>query len=297
MATGAARPVVAAVNVSIDDPTVIRLAADEAAERGAPLRLVYVRHGPEPGAGGCSLGDALRLAGKRRPGLAVTTSSSPFEPADTLVGAARTASLVVVGQRCADGVRATLPVEVAARAASQVLVTPPGGDTVAGGPVVVGVKSRDRDAAAVASGLRRAARQGVPARVVHVWVNIPDMEYASVDPYVYDLTEAGRDADRLIEAAIGGWDERYPQVSVERVPLYRLDVADALIDVSTRARVLILGPPRRGRPGGAALGPVARALIGGAACPVVISQEVPGPTVPEQAAARRVQSVLEMLRI
>lgn len=278
------RPVVAAVDMCTDDPGVVRLAAAEAAGQGTPLHLVCMSGRPA----GSRPGESRLRVVEEHPDLAVTTTWTGDDPVVALVEEGNRAALLVVARGTGPGNRDSLPVRVAARARCPVLVTPPGGYVRSHGPVVVGVKARARDTAAVALGLQRAARARVPVRVVHVWMNTPDMEYASVDPYVYDLAEAGRDADRLIATAVGDWDERYPQVRVERVPLYRTDVADALLDAVAGASLLVLGPPRHERAGTAALGPVSRALIDQAGCPVLLTQDVPVPVAASHAAAHRV---------
>lgn len=308
MSSHVVRPVVAAVDASIGNPAVIDVAAAEADLRGLPLRLVGVR-GREyvivsaraaPGTAVLSASQARQRVLESYPGLAVTTTQTRDDPASAVIREAHRATLVVLGQQPRPVSGRSMAAEVAARADCPVIITPTGERDVPAmsrRPIVVAVKARDRDAAAVSFGLQQAARHHAPVRVVHVWVNIPDMEYASVDPFVYDLAEAGRDAEELIEEAIDGRDERYPQVSVQRVPLYRVDVAETLVDASADASLLVLGPPRFDRSGAAALGPVTEAVMDHAGCPVAVAHQGSPQAPPDLPVTRRVHSVLEMLHV
>jgi nucleotide-binding universal stress UspA family protein len=300
------RPVVAAMELSDQYPVAVDVAAAEADARGLPLRLVLIRRRPTmiasaraaPGTAVLSAGEARQRVLEAYPDLAVTTTETD-DPASALREEARRATLVVLGRQPRPVSGTSLPVEVAARAGCPVIVTPTGERVRARShrPIVIAVKARDRDAAAITFGLQQAAWHRAPVRVIHVWLNIPDMEYANVDPYVYDLADAGRDADRLIEAAIDGRDEEYPQVLVQRVPLYRVDVAETLIDASADAGLLVLGPPSRDRAGTAALSPMSQALIDNADCPVAVACHGHHPAVTRTPATRRVYSALELLDV
>jgi hypothetical protein len=272
------RPVLAGVVDAGGGLPTVDVAAAEAVARTLPLRLVDLsptsagaappaRRSAEPGR---LVEDARRRVSATYPDLPVSTATAAGDDAAALLDEARRAELVVVGNSRHPRLAGVVAV-VAARAACPVIVVPAGAGSgsrrLTERPVVVGIKGSDGDSAAVRFGLAEAALRGVALRAVHVWLNIPDMELASVDPFVYDLAEAGRDADRLIRAALRGWVDRYPQVRVERTPLYRTDVADTLIGACADAGLLVLGQPRHSQ-----LGPVGRALTDSARCPVGIAR-------------------------
>jgi hypothetical protein len=216
----------------------VDVAAEEAAARKLPLRLMVSLHPRSavnaPPAHRAAGSDGGLLVERARRRVAHAYPDLPVS------------ATVAVGHHRRHPGTGGVAAAVALRAACPVIVVPAG----AGGrgrwpstrPVVVGVNGGEGDAPAVAFGLAEAAQRDVPLRAVHVWLNAPDMELASVDPFVYDLAEAGRDADRLIQAALHGWADKYPQVMVERAPMYRLDVADTLIGVSADAGSVVVGP-------------------------------------------------------
>lgn len=283
MTTHTPRPVLA--DVCAGSLAAVDVAAAEAALRGLPLRLVRARPqpttrptmtpaGPPPDTDP-PVGEALRRVADSYPDLAVSIAVRAGDPASVLINEAQRAELVVVGQQRPTGPGGGVAGEVASHADCPVIVTPAGardGRRMSAGPVVVGVQGGDRDAPAVAFGLAEAALHEVPLQVVHVWLNIPDMELASVDPFVYDLAEAGRDADRLIQATLAGWAGKYPQVRVERVPIYQVDVADTLTGVSAQASMLVLSPPHLDDGGTRLLGHVSLALIDASRCPVALAR-------------------------
>jgi nucleotide-binding universal stress UspA family protein len=284
METRANRHVLAGVNGSEQSLSAVDVGAGEATRRGLPLRLVCAYPQPAddstvlPAAGVGPPGEearrrvaaaAARVSGGY-PELVVTAAVAAGDLASLLIDESRRADLVVVGDDGRAGFSESVTTKIATHADCPVILarsgahrTSPGAD----GPVVVGVKGRGHDAPAIAFALEEAALRGVPLRAVHVWVNIPDMELASVDPFIYDLAEAQRDADRLIDATLAGWSQKYPQVTVERLPIYQVDVAAGLTEAAAGAGLLVLGS-RRGN--GGRLGPVSRALISHSNCPVAV---------------------------
>jgi nucleotide-binding universal stress UspA family protein len=211
----------------------------------------------------------------RYPDLEISAAMTTDDPTPVMIDESHRAELVVVGGRPPTEPGRSAVAEVATRAECPVIVAPgrePPGPAAPDGPVVVGVKGPDWHASAVVLGLQEAALHGVPLQLVHVWSNIPDMELASVDPYVYDLAEARRDADRLIAAELDSWAEKYPEVPVQRIPIYRLDVAATLRRTAARASLLVLGSPRPDASGRRGLGPIRRTLIDDCQCPVALAR-------------------------
>jgi nucleotide-binding universal stress UspA family protein len=108
------RPVVLGLDTDRPDDTVIAFAFEEAARRGAALRVVhgwnlppyYVYGAADPGftveldrADAAALADVLRPWGAKYPDVEVAEVSHVGSPADQVVDASLDASLVVVGRR------------------------------------------------------------------------------------------------------------------------------------------------------------------------------------------------------
>jgi nucleotide-binding universal stress UspA family protein len=262
----------------------VDVAAAEAAARGLPLRLVRTRvpppdrdvagrTAPQPDA---TVEAVLRRVADAYPGLVVGVSVAVGDRTSAVIDEARQAELVVVSHERDERSDASIATAVAAEADCPVIIVPEGSydASAAGrGPIVVGVKGDDRDALAVAFGLREADLHRVPLHLMHVWQSIPDLALVSVDPFVYGLGEARRDAEQLIETALDGLLDRFPQVPVRRVPFCHSDVLATLCDASARASLLVLGPARPVGTGRGRLGRVGRRLIDESRCPVAF---VPG---------------------
>jgi nucleotide-binding universal stress UspA family protein len=260
----------------------VDLAAAEASVRGLPLRLVcvgapaaYPMEGASPADAELLVREARRRFAEAYPDLPVSAVVIEGDPAAVVIGEAARAELVVVGRRRRADLARCVEAEIAGSVDCPVIVASgaqhPVAPRASGGPVVVGMKGDDRDAAAVVFGLEEAALRDVALQLVHVWSNIPDMDLASVDPFVYDLAEARRDAERLIEAGLDGWAQKYPEVRVERIPLYQLDVAATLSEASAEASLLVLGHRRDGS-GRRLLGRVTRSLIDESRCPIAVAR-------------------------
>jgi len=262
------------------------VAAVEASMRRLPLHVVRGCR-PLPGCGPATPGSVGRLLSAQArgrvmvavariadayPDVTVRVAVDAVEPASTLIEAAEEGESVVVGHDRSAAARSALA-EVVGRTGCPVIAASAvahGRSGPAAGPVVVGVTGLDRDASVIAFAFDEASLRGVALYAVHVWLNIPEMELASVDPFVYDLAEARRDADRLLQRALDGWADKFPHVPVLRLPKYQIDVAAALSEASAGAGLLVLGSFPRGGPGGWSFGPLAGTLIGHLGCPVAV---------------------------
>ncbi|MGW4569519.1 universal stress protein, partial [Streptomyces sp. NPDC004561] len=116
-------PVVAGVDGSEPSLRAVDWAADEAALRGAPLRLVYASLWERYEGALLAqeldkpvdevmardvVGTAERRARRRRPGVKVTTAVLPDEPEDGLVHESQTALVMVLGSRGRSGIAEAL---------------------------------------------------------------------------------------------------------------------------------------------------------------------------------------------
>lgn len=250
------------------------LAAAEAGRRRLPLWLWQAHPVPEGADRHTTLSTMLRRACAAWPDLSVTGRSVTGDPAEVLIEASRTATMVVVtGPGPADHHgpgRAPVWARVAAHAYCPTLVVPPEPLSWPDGPVLVGVGMTGEDEPAIGFGFEEADVRGVPLLAAHVWSGIPASALASVNPYAYDLSEARSAADRTLAETLAGWADKYPDVPVERMPMYDVNPARTLCDASGLAGLAVVGARRHGRRSSQLLGSVTRALIERAACPVAV---------------------------
>lgn len=262
--------VVVGVDDSVSQATV-DAAAEEAVLRGARLALVWA-HPVTGGSGsGTSLTAVLRRTCATWPDLPVTARNVTGDPAEVLIDASRTASLVVLGRRRPDpGLRAdSVATRVAAHAWCPTMVVPTDAPVPSEGPVLLGLGMSSDDEPAIAFAFEEAALRGVPLLAVHVWSGIPASALATVSPFAYDLYEAQSVADRMLAEALAGWAEKYPDVQVERMPLYDVNATRTLVDASSLAGLVVVATRRDSRRSSQLLGTVARGVIARAARPVV----------------------------
>ncbi|MEW1775510.1 universal stress protein [Streptomyces sp. NPDC086777] len=270
-------------------------AAREAVLRGVPLRLV---HAAPPLPGGTvphQAGETLRRVGERivqgviadlaarYPDLRLDGSQRAEAPAEALLSAACDAGLLVVGARGSGGFNGlavgSVALGVAAAGDCPVVVVPgrrPGdfgnGARPAGTApqVVVGFDAHRPvdEVADFAFGEARA--RGAVLRAVQSWA----FPAEAVSPRTLFVTEEDRatweDQEVLgLSDALCTRQEKYPEVTV-RADVVLLHPAEALLNTSRGADLLVVGR-RAGRGGGEGrLGPVTHAVLHHAGCPVAV---------------------------
>ena len=246
-------------------------AADEAALRHAPLRVVNAFGIPDAFYGEMSpprdwldphqrasesiVRAAVATAERRHPRLA-TEQESVFDGAvPVLLRRSRQARMIVVGS-AGRGVLGDLVVGSAAlaltvRAACPVAVIRGEEREGAEAPVVAGVDGGPVSQPVLACAFEEAAVHGLPLVAVH----------------------AGEDVDpaRVLAEALAGWAEKFPDVEVRRVT-ERDKPRQRLLDWSTRARMVVVGSRGRGGFAGLLLGSTSQALIQHAECPVLVTR-------------------------
>jgi nucleotide-binding universal stress UspA family protein len=256
---GAGEPVVVGVDGTPGSLAAVLVAADEAALRRRPLRVVHGAAEPGPGSDEL-LAQAIATVRDAAPGLAVSGEVVIGRSADVLVRESRQAPLVVIGDsglnRLAELVVGAMGTHLAAHASCPVLVVR--GDPARAGDVLVGVDDDPAaDDPAIEFAFQEAALHGAAITALHA------------------SSEAGEPA---AGGALAGWQQKYPDVEV-RLSLVHDDARDALIEASRSARVAVVGAGDRGELAGLLLGSVSGALLRHADCPVVIVRHT---TAPEQ---------------
>ena len=193
------------------------------------------------------------------------------------------AEMCVVGSRGRGGFAGLLlgstSVELTAHATCPVVVVrsqqsaEPGSES---GRVVVGVDGSDSGAAAVAFAFEEASLRGVALTAIHTWelpfVEVPLLAGPDRVESLYGESESSE--GRLIAEALSGWQERYPDVSVRR-KLLRGTAAQALIEASPGAELLVVGSRGRGGFRSLLLGSVSHAVLHHALSPVAVVRGEP----------------------
>jgi len=259
----------------------LRWAAREAGLRGAELTVAYVfdsnRHEVDlrretysavVGAIARTVVDgAVAIARTEAPGLRIRSLPLFGAAAVTLVNAAERGAMTVVGNRGRGGFRSLLlgsvSEQVATHAAGPVVVVRgrPGVD----GPIVVGVDGSASDEGVLGEAMAEADLRQAPVEAIFAHPKLDPTVVPKGPPYVQD------DVDRreLFAAAAERWRQRFPAVKLE-LEVLEGDAAEALIDASATAQLVVVGSRGHGGFAGLRLGSVARHLLHHAHCPVMV---------------------------
>ncbi|WP_326574237.1 universal stress protein [Streptomyces sp. NBC_00481] len=285
-------PIVVGVDGSEPSLRAVDWAADEAALRGAPLRLVYASLWERYE--GAHLAEELdrpaervraedivegaaRRARLRRPEVKIATDVLPEEPEYTLLRESRNASLLVTGTQgrsaLTEALLGSVSLTVAAHAHCPMIVIRGSHDNQAlpatHGRIVLGVGEKPTSSAAVRFAFEEARRRGARVDAVRAW-RCPAHE-TSDHPLL-----AGEPA-RLHEQRAADALEAALQDAPADVRLHRRTVEgharNVLADASREADLLVVGARRRKRSFGLQLGRVTHGVLHHSACPVVIVPE------------------------
>lgn len=158
---------------------------------------------------------------------------------------------------------------VAARVHAPVVCVPAGWSVDAGRRdlVVVGVDDPEPDPALVRAALAAGAERGCSVRFVHAWWFTEPL-----DDTVFTRRRAREWSllmEHSLERALERVGDRPEDVRVEVRAMHQRP-ADALVEQSRGARLLVLGRRDPRLPFGSHLGPVVRALLRRAECPVMV---------------------------
>ncbi|GGY15853.1 universal stress protein [Streptomyces djakartensis] len=289
------RPLVVGVDGSEPSLRAVDWAADEAALRGVPLRVVYAslweRYERAVFASGPESSEqvvtdvlavtAARRARRRAPGLKVTSEVVPEGPVPVLRRASREASALVVGYRgrggAAELLLGSVSLAVAGHADGPVIVVRGDHDDQAGTGrrgrrVVVGVPADPADSEAVRFAFREASRRGVPLEAVRAW-HRPAHDSTDQPPFTGDPASVQRrHADEALESGLRAPAGECPSVEVRR-RLVEGHARTVLLDASADAALLVVGARRPSGHFGLHIGRVTHAVLHHAACPVAVVPE------------------------
>lgn len=284
-APGDRRPVVVGVGPDPGLRMALAWAADEAARRGLPLRVVHAEGVPTRGYRGRAVppsweewNEALHQAGERvveeaagfaadrQPKLVVDALLSEGDPVWVLREQSREAAAVVLGSRHLSRAQevfgsASVALPVVARAHCPVVVVPePEHVTQEPAYVVVGVDGSERSAAAVDLAFEEAALRGAEVRALYVW------EPGHVR--IFDEYGDQQECRRVLSETVAGRQARYPEVAL-RHELVVGHPVEVLAQASAHALALVVGTRGRGGFAGMLLGSVSQGVLHHAHCPVI----------------------------
>jgi nucleotide-binding universal stress UspA family protein len=285
------KPVVVGVDGSAAAVRAVRWAAAKAGREGLALRIVHAYELPF----GCPTGvteeesilDAVRVEGRRRlaearyaatrttRGLTVETELAAMPAATCLLRASADASVLVLGNRGRNALSGLLVGSTSQAMAGQahcpvVLVrTGVERSPERTGPVVVGVDGTEASEAAVAFAFAEAAAQDAPLVAVHAWSESVFETALAGNNTPLDWTLQHQLATEALAERLAGWQEKYPQVRVEREVVHDRPTR-ALRRCAQTARLMVVG--RRGRSGlrGLVLGSTSQQLVHHTTCPVAV---------------------------
>ncbi|MDN3359771.1 universal stress protein [Actinomadura sp. DC4] len=283
------RPIVVGVDGSAAALRAARWAADEAARRRLPLRLVQVIDVVSATGGFApprSFFTTLETEGRRQlteaeaavrqdhPELEIEPILRTAGLVSTLIALSEDAQLMVLGARGSGGLLAgSTAIALVAHGHSPVAVIR-GGETdeapPSEGPVVVGVDGSPISEPALAMAFEEAAMRGTDLVAVHAWVEFTsDTAYATARQFLVDWEAVETREREMLAERLAGWQEKYPDVAVRRVVTGGRP-AGRLLDAAEDGQLLVVGSRGRGGFAGMLLGSTSQALIHHAPCPLMV---------------------------
>ncbi|MGV0645183.1 universal stress protein [Mycolicibacterium sp. XJ2546] len=133
-------------------------------------------------------------------------------------------------------------------------------------PVVVGIDGSPASERATAIAFDAASRRGVHLVAVHAWSDFGVAELPGVE-----WSDVQTQAEEALAERLAGWQERYPDVKVERVVV--LDrPARQLLEQAEKAQLTAVGSHGRGGFARMLLGSVSTAVAESARTPVIVAR-------------------------
>lgn len=254
--------------------TAITWAAQEAARRARPLRVLHAREElPDPAAQPDELlTEGIRLASENLQADFIRASAVDGSAGRRLTERARAAELLVVGRGGEqDADLGPVAQEVLNSTARATVVVPPRAEPKSYGRVVVGLRESGRCADALAVGLAEADRRGADLIVMLIRDGDADAPVDNtLDPVFHapndsDVEEAGH-----LPVAVAAAGRAFPGVAVSTV-VRTGRFAEVLVELSHSADLVVLG--MGGRPAG--MGRKDLLIASHSTCPVIVVRESP----------------------
>jgi len=279
-------PIVVGVDGSALALHAVRWAAHEASVRKLPLRIVHACvpvAGRSPDSLPPSMADMLVAAGRQWLSEAAQVAREEHDDVatdlvrdhelDALVNESWAAELIVVGARGHGGFAELLigsvAVALTARGGCPVVVVRGDVEDRTGKPVVVGVDGSRGSEAALAFAFEEASRLNVPLVALHTWSDTVTAAAFAMAPFAVDWFEVRNEEQQLLAEWIAPWQEKYPDVPVQRV-VTQDHPAHSLIEQARKAQLVVVGSRGRGGVAGMLLGSTSQAILHHAPCPVAV---------------------------
>ena len=131
-------------------------------------------------------------------------------------------------------------------------------------PVLLGIDGSPASEGATALAFDEASRRGVGLLALHVWSDV------GVFPVLgMDWRDRESEGQEILAERLAGWQERYPDVRVERL-LFCDKPSQWLLKQSEHAQLVVVGSRGRGGFPGMLLGSVSSAVVQAAKVPVIV---------------------------
>lgn len=134
-------------------------------------------------------------------------------------------------------------------------------------PVVVGIDGSRASELAQEIAFDEASRRGVDLVALHVWSDADISTAYGIDSAVVQSA-----ADKTLAKSLAGWQERYPEVAVQRVVEFERPVRH-LLEQAEKAQLVVVGSHGRGGFAGMVLGSVSTAVVQQARVPVIVARQ------------------------
>jgi len=279
-------PIVVGVDGSASSTAAVRWAAAEAARHRVPLKLVHAyllpsRGYPEVVLSGYEVRRALEEQGRQwlaeaeavargTADVEVSVSLEHSGAAGAMVWESKRARLVVLGSRGLGGftgmIVGSVAVAVVAHGECPVVVVRE--EAPAEGPVVVGIDGSPASEQAIGFAFEAASMRDTTLVAVHAW-----SEFAVDGPFgdriTADWAQVEDEERRVLAERLAGWQEKFPDVRVDRV-VVRERPARALLTLAAGAALVVVGSRGRGGFKGMLLGSTSQTLVHHAPCPLAV---------------------------
>ena len=133
-------------------------------------------------------------------------------------------------------------------------------------PVLVGIDGSPASELATEIAFGQASRRGVELIALHAWSDVPAFDLEGLDWSALVSAEERTFADSLV-----GWQERYPNVTVQRVVVCD-EPARLLIEKSESAQLVVVGSHGRGGFDRLMLGSVSNTVLHSVRIPVIVAR-------------------------
>ncbi|WP_340687989.1 universal stress protein [Amycolatopsis coloradensis] len=289
------KAVIAGVDGMTSSLTAVRWAAAEARRRRVELRLVHAfdkdsLEYPQPLPTREELADMARIRGQRllRKAREIAREAAPSvetqlilryeKPAQALLTMSEDAGLLVLGP---EEIRplgrmlvGSVSIGLAAHAKCPIAVVRPHAaeeEAPTEGAVVVGIDGTRTSEAALALAFEEASWRRAPLVAVHTWDDAFLSALFEEARWTLDAREIEERESEVLAERLAGWQEKYPDVAVDRV-VVRGRPADELLRHADRAQLLVVGSRGRGGVAGMLLGSTSQHVLSYALCPVIVAR-------------------------